>query len=100
MNEASGCGLYRGPSQHQRLHKTVYGNAVWHPLHPHRTDERNSTTQDNAVNSNSPKAQGKGVMHPVLTEVSLQLLGLTRVDTHGPFACIVSRASWHCAAVL
>ena len=66
--------------QQQRCNKTVYdrrksprgGNAVWHPLHPHRTDESNSTTKDNTMTSNSLKAQGKGVMHPVLTEVSLR----------------------------
>ena len=73
MNEASGCGLYPGPGQHQRLNKTDYGNAIWHLLHPHRTDERNSTTQANTMISNSLKAQGKGVLHPMLTEVSLRI---------------------------
>jgi hypothetical protein len=38
----------------------------------HRTDKSNSNKRANKVNSNSLKAQGKGVMHPVLTEVSLQ----------------------------
>ena len=46
---------------------------------PHRTDERNSTTQANTMTSNSLKAQGKGVMHPVLTGSSLpELLGRCR----------------------
>jgi hypothetical protein len=72
MNEVSGCGLYPGPHQQHRCNKTDYGNAVWHPLHPHRTDENNSTTKDNTMTSNSLKAQGKSVMRPVLTEVSLR----------------------------
>ena len=38
----------------------------------HRFDESNSNTIDNKIISNSLKAQGKSVMHPVLTEVSLR----------------------------
>jgi len=40
----------------------------------HRTGKSNSNSNKmvNRVNSNSLKAQGKGVMYPVLTEVSLQ----------------------------
>jgi hypothetical protein len=60
------------PSQQHRLNKTDYGNAVWHPLNTHRTDKSNSNKTDNTMISNSLKAQGKGIMHPVLTEVSLR----------------------------
>ena len=54
------------------LHKTDYGNAVWHPLKSHRTDKSNSNTTENTLIRNSLEAQGKGIMHPVLTVVSLR----------------------------
>jgi len=38
----------------------------------HRADQSNSNKMDNTMISNSLKAQGKGLMHPVLTEVSLR----------------------------
>ena len=67
-----GAGFTQCPSQQQRLNKTDYGIAVWHPLKAHRTDEGNTNKMDNTMISNSLKAQGKGVMHPALTEVSLR----------------------------
>ena len=61
-----------GPHQQHRRNKAICRNAVWHPLHPHRTDESNRKTNDDTMTSNSLKAQGKSVMRSVLTEVSLR----------------------------
>ncbi|WP_238530881.1 hypothetical protein, partial [Rhodanobacter spathiphylli] len=38
MNEVFGCGLYRGPSQRNRLNKTGYGNAAGQRLHRNGKD--------------------------------------------------------------
>jgi hypothetical protein len=38
----------------------------------HRINARNSNKTDNTMTSNSLTAQGKALMHPVLTEVSLR----------------------------
>jgi hypothetical protein len=54
-------------AQQDRLRKCSLAS-----VETHRTDEGNSYTMDNTMISNSLKAQGKGVMHPVLTEVSLR----------------------------
>ena len=36
------------------------------------SEQSNSNKRDNTMTSNRRKAQGKGFMHPVLTEVSLR----------------------------
>jgi hypothetical protein len=54
-------------AQQDRLRKCSLASVA-----THRIDKSNSNKMVNMVKSNSLKAQGKGVMHPVLTEVSLR----------------------------
>ena len=62
-------------AQQDRLRKCSLASVA-----THRTDAGNSSKMDNTMNSNSLKAQGKGLMHPVLTEVSLRNSGLLPVS--------------------
>jgi hypothetical protein len=57
----------------------------------HRTDKSNSNKMDNAMISNSLKAQGKGVTHPALTEVSLRN-SCTRMFAHFASFCVDVKA--------
>ena len=54
-------------AQQDRLRKCSLASVA-----THRIDAGNSNKMDNTMISNSLTAQGKDIMHPVLTEVSLR----------------------------
>ena len=82
MNEVSGRGLYPGPHQQYRCHKTVYGNTVWQRSTPQalaRTTQHGGQHDDqHRPESSGQEHQARGIDGKSLTE----LLGL-RIAKYG-----------------
>jgi hypothetical protein len=73
MNEVFGRGLYPGPHQQYRCHKTVYGNAVWQRSTPQAlartTQHRGQHDDQHRPESSGQEHQARGVDGKSLTEL-------------------------------